>query len=237
MNNTDIGNTDTLILCGGKGTRLQKIVSDKPKILADIKSAPFIKYLLEYLQKMGVKRTILCTGNKHDQIKKWIKTEYSGNIEVIFSYEKKRLDTGGAIKNAYELINSNNFIVLNGDSYCKINYKDLLLKHSKSEALLTIVVTSSTVNNEYGSVAIDKNNNVIKFKEKATNNNKSYINAGIYCFSKKIFNYMPTNNTFSLEKDLLEIIKDNKYYAYVTKKRFVDIGTPKNYYLAKNIIK
>ena len=63
-----IDSIDTLILCGGKGTRLKSIVNDKPKILAEINGIPFIEYLLNYLDKEGVTRTILCTGNMHTKI-------------------------------------------------------------------------------------------------------------------------------------------------------------------------
>ena len=71
MKKVDIGLIDTLILCGGKGTRLQTVVPDKPKILADIGGSPFIEYLLNYLEKEGIKRIILCSGYKHNQIKEW----------------------------------------------------------------------------------------------------------------------------------------------------------------------
>ena len=108
----DIGTIDALILCGGKGTRLKSIVPDKPKILADIGGSPFIKYLLTYLECEGINRVILCTGVKHNQIEEWVRTFYKGKLQIVLSEEKRPLGTAGAIKNAQELIHSNNFLVI-----------------------------------------------------------------------------------------------------------------------------
>ena len=55
----NLNKIDTLILCGGKGTRLNSIVPFKPKILAEINGQPFIKYLLHYLETNGFRRLYL----------------------------------------------------------------------------------------------------------------------------------------------------------------------------------
>ena len=118
----EIGSIDALVLCGGQGSRLKDIVPDRPKILAEIAGYPFAHYLLVYLEKEGLKRVILCTGYKHDKISEWISSSYNGNLDIVLSKEEVSLGTGGAIKNAQDLIYSNNFLVINGDTFTEINY-------------------------------------------------------------------------------------------------------------------
>ncbi|MDC6448432.1 NTP transferase domain-containing protein, partial [Alphaproteobacteria bacterium] len=75
----------SLILCGGKGTRLKKRVKYSPKVLAEIKGVPFLHYQLKWLEKQGVKKIFLLTKYKSNQIINYIninKKKYNSKIEV-----------------------------------------------------------------------------------------------------------------------------------------------------------
>ena len=60
----------TIILLGGKGTRLKSVVNDRPKVMADINGKPFLEILLDGLIKVGIRKVIFSTGFKSDYIKK-----------------------------------------------------------------------------------------------------------------------------------------------------------------------
>ena len=240
----DIGSIDTLILCGGKGTRLQPIVPDKPKILADVGDSPFIEYLLTYLEREGIKQVILCTGYKHDQIEKWVRLSYNGDLKIMFSRERQTLGTGGAIKNAQKLINSNNFLVINGDTFIELNYSSFLkfFFDKDAEALLALKKVKKT--EAYGNVKVDSMNRIISFFEKDTNldhnNNNELINAGVYLLSKVFLDIIPSNVKISFEHDTLQLImkefKDS-IFGFYCEGSFIDIGIPRNYYQAHDILK
>ena len=88
-----------LILCGGRGTRLQSVVPDKPKALAEVNGIPFIYLLLKQLGCFQFGEVILCTGYQGNQVKDAVGEQYE-NLKVIYSEENEPLGTGGAIKNA-----------------------------------------------------------------------------------------------------------------------------------------
>jgi len=243
MKRIDIGSIDTLILCGGEGTRLQSIVPDKPKILADIGDSPFIEYLLNYLESEGLKRIILCTGYKHDQIEKWVKSSYNGDLKLMLSRERQALGTGGAIKNAQKLIHSNNFLVINGDTFSKINYYSFV-KYFNSRNAVALLALKKLKNNEpYGNIKIDSMNRIISFIEKENSFDQNYfdgfINAGVYLLSKVILELIPSNVNVSFESETMQLImkkfKDSNYGFYC-EGSFIDIGTPSNYYRAHKIL-
>src|SRR5690349_21298843 len=111
-----LGAIDAAILCGGKGTRLQPVISDLPKGLAPVRGRALLDILVEDLVAQGLRRIILCVGHMKEQII----SHFSGrrDADFLFSEETAPLGTGGAVKNAAEFIRSDPFLVMNGDSMC-----------------------------------------------------------------------------------------------------------------------
>ena len=236
MLNRSLGNTDVLILVGGQGSRLRRIVGDKPKPMADVGGRPFLDILIKYILGYGFGRIILCTGYKASFIKEHYRKPIDG-IELLFSEEKKPLGTGGAIKNAKALIQSDPFLVMNGDSFCAADLGGLVDFHKKMNALLSIVLTSSDTVKDYGSVTFDSSYRITSFCEKVSGSSKSSVNAGIYLMNTDIFSYMPRRKRFSLEYDLFPGIANNRCYGFVTEMQLTDIGTPERYEIAKGRFK
>ncbi|MFX0195930.1 MAG: sugar phosphate nucleotidyltransferase, partial [Candidatus Hodarchaeota archaeon] len=107
---------ETIILAGGSGTRLQKVVQDVPKPMADINGSPFLEYLLCYLNKQEIKKVILSVGYKYRVIQDYFGTEYK-DLVLEYSIEKEPLGTGGGIKKALNLVKSDDVYIINGDTF------------------------------------------------------------------------------------------------------------------------
>ena len=137
-----IQRTDVLILCGGKGTRLKEVMADRPKSMAANGDRPFLDILMEYFRHFGYRRFILCTGYMGHMIQSYIHTLYN-DMEVVISHENHPLGTGGAVKNAETLIQSDPFLVVNGDSFCPVNLGDFLNFHMTRNAVMSMVVCES----------------------------------------------------------------------------------------------
>ena len=60
MPKISVGETDTLILCGGLGTRFRVVREDIPKVLAPVQGTPLIDLLLDDLIAQGFRRIIFC---------------------------------------------------------------------------------------------------------------------------------------------------------------------------------
>ena len=59
---------EAIILAGGFGRRLQQVVPDRPKVLADVNGRPFIYFLLDQLAEAGIDRVLCCTGYLGEQV-------------------------------------------------------------------------------------------------------------------------------------------------------------------------
>ena len=130
---------DVIILSGGKGTRLQEVVKDIPKTMAEVNNKPFLEYLLEELKKYHVKNVILAVGYKKEIIKSYF-GEKLDKINIIYSEEEKPLGTGGAIKKALELSNKEDIIVINGDVFQDVDLNKLMNFHKAKNAEVTITL-------------------------------------------------------------------------------------------------
>ena len=221
---------DVLILCGGQGTRLRPAVSDNPKPLAAIGNRVFLDILLQQIFDQGFSRVILAVGYMKDKIIE----RYSGDPRLLFSVEESPLGTGGALMKAMDLLETEDFIVMNGDSYCNADLRKVYKEHAKREPIISMVLTESDDVSDSGSVSVDESSRVLDFKEKTSGKRKGLVNAGIYIFNKKIKAHMPKQVNFSLERDLFPSIIPRQFcYGHIVPGGVFDIGTPERYNIAK----
>lgn len=239
----DLRDIDVVILCGGFGTRLRPVISDKPKVLAKMGDSTFLDILINNISLYGFKNIILCTGYLKDHIKKhfdYYCNDYHGyyqhDCNITFSEEEEPLGTGGALKNAKPSIKSDPFILMNGDSICNIDFRKFFNFHIYKKDLLSIVLTRSFTSKDYGVVILDDSLRIMSFNEKPINNGDVLINAGIYLMKKDIFSYMSTQKTFSLEQDLFPKLCNDKCHGFITEGEVIDIGTPERYKKAVRLI-
>jgi len=226
----NLANLDVVILCGGKGERLQSVLSDKPKALADIAGRPFLAILIDNLKKFGFERFILSVGYKREDVIEYFKDRGT----IVFSQEENALGTGGGLKKAQNLIESDTFLAMNGDSFCDLDFNQLFSFHNEKEALLTIALTKAPEAKDYGTVSVDATGKIKSFQEKVERNDVRLVSAGIYFMNKEIFNQMPQEEVFSLEYDLFPKTKDS--FGYLTEAKLYDIGTPERYEQAKQML-
>lgn len=232
MANMNVNERDCIILCGGLGKRLQSIVHDVPKVMAQVDGRPFLNFIIEFLKSKNVERIVLCTGYKADLVERYYRQQDFGLI-IDFSTENEPLGTGGALKNAREVISSDPFFVLNGDSFLPIDLQAFLDFHMEKKSIASMLISEVEDGKDFGNLEIDENQQIVDFREKDVGTKKQLVNAGIYCFSQKAFSCMPETKKFSLENDFFPKLIGNKFYGYCTDKEFMDISTPERYESAK----
>lgn len=223
---------DVVILCGGKGERLRSIVKDLPKSMAKFDQRPFLSILMEYVASFGFQRFILCTGYMAGFIKKYYSLKPMP-WEILYSEEKKALGTGGAIKKAKQLIQSNPFLVMNGDSFCQLDLGKFIDFHLAKKALVSMALAGSNNNKDCGKVILDSRKRIVRFEEKMIFKAKHFDSAGIYLFKEDVLSLMPASAKYSLERGLFPKLVGQEFYGYITQAKLIDIGTPKRYAQAR----
>lgn len=223
---------EAVILAGGFGTRLSHVVSDVPKPMAPVYGKPFLTYLIDRLVEAGVSRVILATGYKHECIETYFGTQYRG-VEIVYSNEDTPLFTGGAILQAAAKIQSDEFVVLNGDTLFDIDLQKLYEFHTQRHANLSIALRYVTDTSRYGSVTC-VNDNIIAFHEKTESAGAGDINGGIYAIDTAWLTSLDLPTKFSFEKELMQpLAGDPHFYGLRFNTYFIDIGVPEDYYRAQ----
>lgn len=226
---------DVFILCGGLGTRLRAEISDRPKVLAEIDGQPFLGILLDYLSNQGFTRFILGTGYKSEQIESFCRNKKT-NLSIIFSREDEPLGTGGAIRHAKALINSDIFFALNGDCFCPIDFTQMLKFHIRCNARASLAVSDVSEKQDFGSILMGPSDEILNFSEKSSDSSAKYVSAGIYCFNKDIFKFMPGKKNFSVETEFFPDMIGKDFYGFKAPYEFIDIGTPDRLKRAKDFL-
>jgi NDP-sugar pyrophosphorylase family protein len=232
MRTESLRDVDALVLCGGLGTRLRPLITDRPKALAEISGRPFIDILLDRIFAQGISRAVLCVGFEKEQIKDHItlaRAQRPAWGEVVFSEEDAPLGTGGAIKNAEALVGGEHFFVLNGDTLAEVVLADLYGFHREKKSTVTIAAAPVPDRADVGSLDIRDDGRISGFRERAADR-AGYVNAGAYMMHRSVFDIMPPEGEFSLEQDIFpKVVVTHPCFAFVTDASVLDIGTPERY--------
>ena len=235
---TSINNSliDVMILCGGQGTRLKKIIDDRPKPMAEISGKPFLDFIIRHVASYGFKRFIFCSGYKGAHI-----TDHYINVKdeltYIISEEKSQLGTAGALINAKYLTKSEHVLVLNGDSYCPANLQHLLSFHFNKNSKTTIVLAKIENPKDFGVINTNQQEVITRFNEKSQFPGLGVVNAGIYLFNSTVIDSIPKKYPISLETEVFpSLIKQGTVYGFTSHEKLIDIGTPERFKEANKIL-
>ncbi len=223
-----------VILAGGFATRLRPLSCTRPKTLFPILNKPLLQWTFERLSESGVDQAILAV-NALTQFHIKQKHPPRSGIKIKYSIDppKKPLGTAGPIKKAEKLIGHDQpFIVLNGDIFAEINYKDLLATHTKTNALATIALCTVEDPSAFGVAELENGNRIIRFIEKPAKGKapSNYINAGAYILDPEVFNYIPEGKPVSIEREVFpKLAQEGKLFGHKIDGLWIDIGKPREY--------
>lgn len=223
-----------LILAGGLGTRLRPVLDGVPKCLAPISGRPFLAHQLEALARGGVSSAVICTGYLAAQVRDRFGSQYAG-IDLTYSVEDEPLGTGGALRLAIARTSGDEFLIVNGDSFTAVNYRELASVFYARNRQPLMVLTEVADTTRYGRVEWGRDASdaaahpVERFLEKGAGG-PGWINAGNYLLPRDVLEGYAVGRPFSLERDVFpELVRCRRLLAVPSGKMFIDIGTPESY--------
>lgn len=220
---------DVVILAGGKGTRLQSVISDRPKPMAEVSGRPFAEWLVLALRAQGLRRMVLCTGYMHEAIEAYFRDGKQWDVEIVYSRDPSPLGTGGALRQALSQVRTDRFLAMNGDSFCPVDVHALATAHVARRACASLWLVPAEDCTRAGLVEIDEHGAVRAFHEKPPEKHQGLISAGIYLLERKVAETIPLGKPVSLEADFFPRLIGHGLYAVIGRGPFLDIGTPDAY--------
>ncbi|MDR2355790.1 MAG: nucleotidyltransferase family protein [Clostridiales Family XIII bacterium] len=224
---------EAIILAGGRGTRLQSAVPDLPKPLAPIAGAPFLSYLLKYLERCKITCFVLSVGYGSEAIIRSFGDAFNG-IPILYAPEDTPLGTGGAIRRALSECAESSVFVLNGDSYLGADLEALARLHALQNADISVALKEMSNFARYGAVDL-KDGRITAFREKARTA-RGYINGGVYRVKRDVFAGFDPPEKFSFEDFLAQNTGNLKLCGLPADGDFIDIGIPEDYAAAQSLL-
>lgn len=217
----------TVILAGGLGTRLRSVVTDMPKVLAEVCGRPFLTYVLDQLADAGVQQVVLCTGYLGEQVYDVLGDSYK-NLILTYSQERSPLGTAGALRLASSLMRSDPVLIMNGDSFFQADLLAFYNWYCQQQPDCALLLTQVADTQRFGRVHADSDGKILSFTEKGQPG-PGWINAGVYLLSQRVLQTIPAQKTISLEQDMFPVWVGQNFYAYRQAGAFLDIGVPESY--------
>lgn len=214
----------TIILCGGLGTRLREETEYRPKPMVKIGTRPILWHIMMIYAKYGYKHFVLPLGYKGDMIREYflnykyinsdITLDFSNRCDVIFHNENADIDwkvtmvdtgestlKGGRIKLVEKYITENTFMLTYGDGVAGIEIDKLVAFHKSHGRIAT--VTGVNIASRYGELHVS-GDCVTSFVEKPEIYDRGLISGGFFVFNREIFDYLSVSSDSDLEYGALE---------------------------------
>jgi glucose-1-phosphate cytidylyltransferase len=192
-----------VILCGGRGTRLQERTQSIPKPLVEIGGRPILWHVLQIYLAQGFRRFVLCTGYKGELIERFARAERWPDGVVVECLDTG-LDTptGGRVLQAAHTLDAAPFCATYADGVADIDLHALLAAHRAHEGLATVTVVRPEL--PFGVAQIDDSDparpRVIGFREKPRA--EQWVNGGFFVFEPGVRDYLAEDSV--LEREPLE---------------------------------
>jgi glucose-1-phosphate cytidylyltransferase len=225
----------TVILCGGKGTRLREETEYRPKPMVPIGNRPILWHIMRRYALYGHKDFVLCLGYKGDVIKDYFRNYRWNSHDVTVSLKRSStpkfhapggtedwnvslfetgLDsmTAWRIRTVRSQLGNGTFFLTYGDGVGNIDLKKLLAFHRKSDAVCTLTAVHPP--GRFGDVRLRPDGSVESFNEKPQTET-GYINGGFMVCEPALFDYLPDDPGAMLEEaPLRRLAAEGKLAAY-----------------------
>jgi len=211
-----------VIIAGGLATRLRPITETIPKSMVLLKGKPFFIHQIELCKKNGIKEIIFCGGHLWEQVKNYFGNGKKFGVKIVYSIEKEKLDTGGAIKNAFPYLDKE-FYVIYGDSYLTLDWRKAYKFYKKSKAKGLMTTYENNWNPEPSNVLVDKEAYVLEFNKENPRPEMRHIEYGINILTKDIINKIP-DKYFPISRYFDLLISKRQLISYTSKERFYEVG-------------
>jgi len=216
-----------VVLVAGKGTRMEPLTSDCPKVMLKVANKPILEHILNSAIEAGIDGFVFITGYLEEQIKEYFGDGSKWGVSIEYVRQKEQLGTANAIGCAKGYVDGA-FLVLNGDML--IGQEDLRALVSRTEE--AVICVKEVENPSDFGVLETENDRVVRVIEKPKTPPTNLANAGIYLFRESIFDFIDrtqpsVRNEFEITDSLQMLIDTGATVGYSSLSgRWIDIGYP-----------
>lgn len=199
-----------VILCGGRGTRLQEHTRTIPKALVEIGGRPIVWHVVRIYAQAGFREFVLCTGYLGDQIEAFAAAEpWPEGVSVTCVDTGLDTPTGGRLKAVGDRVGAGTFCVTYADGVADVDLRALLAFHRAHGAHATLTAVRPAL--PFGVCDLDGEGRVVAFREKPRA--EQWMNGGFFVFEPAVLDLLAPDSVLEREP-LASLAADGQLRAY-----------------------
>ena len=222
----------TVILAGGKGTRLAPYTTIFPKPLVPIGDRPILEIIIRQLAGQGLGDIVLSIGHLGELIEAYFHNGRRNipGLRLNYFRENEPLGTAGSLAMIPGL--DETFLTMNGDILTTLDYQALIRYHREQHAALTIAMHRKDVKIDLGVLETNDEGKLVSYNEKPLYSFD--VSMGIYVYEPRVLKYIPKGEYMDFP-DLVRVLLDNgeTVAGFHSQDYWLDIGRREDYELAQ----
>ncbi len=223
-----------LLLTAGLGTRLDPITRLVAKPAAPLGDRTLVEHVIGWLADQHVREAV---ANLH-----YLPATITGvlgdgshlGLRLRYSWEQPVLGSAGGPRRALPLIESDPFVIVNGDTICRFDLAPLIETHYTTGAAVTMAVVPNPAPAHYNGILAGDDGIVDGFIARG-HSARSWHFVGVQIVSKRVFAHLadgaPAETVAGIYRDLVATAPGS-VRIWQTQASFLDIGTPHDYLTA-----
>lgn len=237
----------TIIMAGGRGTRISELYPDIPKPMIPIDGTPVLEREIISLRDQGFKDMIITVSHMGQVIMDHFGDGSSLGVNITYYNEKTPLGNAGALFKLKDTLGDEPFLLLNADAIFDVDFNRMVEYHKSHGGLVTLFTHPNSHPYDSGLILANEKGQVEKWLAKEDERPTYYknrVNAGLHVIDPKVLEFVAVDaesiGTMGADGKVIKVDLDRqilkplqgtgKMYCYDSPEYVKDMGTPERFH-------